>query len=101
MLAGALVASLVAGRFRWQSFTGPAQTGRHLAGAALMGVGGVLAGDCTIGAGLAGLPTLGLSAFLALGTIALDARATEAALSAPSRDGSNAPSPTRPQRQGA
>ncbi|TCM86092.1 YeeE/YedE family protein [Rhodovulum steppense] len=101
VLAGALASALIAGRFRWKSFEGPAQTGRYLAGAALMGVGGVLAGGCTIGAGLAGVPTLGMSAFIALGAIALGARAAEAALSAPSRDGSNAPSPTRPQRQGA
>ncbi|TCP42964.1 YeeE/YedE family protein [Rhodovulum marinum] len=101
VIAGALVASLAAGRFRWQSFDGPAQTGRYLGGAALMGVGGVLAGGCTVGAGLAGIPTLGLSAILALGAIAAGGRAMEAALSAPSRGGSIAPSPRHPARQRA
>ena len=38
----ALVAALTFGSFRWQSFDTPRQTGRYLAGAALMGVGGVL-----------------------------------------------------------
>lgn len=101
VLLGALLAALGGRRFRWQSFENPAQTGRYLAGAALMGMGGVLAGGCTLGAGLAGIPTLGLSAFLALGAIALGARAAEVALNAPSRGGSIAPSTTRRPRQGA
>jgi uncharacterized protein len=65
-LVGAAVAALTGGRFAWQSFSGAAQTGRYMAGAALMGMGGVLAGGCTVGAGLSGVPTLGLSAILAL-----------------------------------
>ncbi|MDB2690254.1 YeeE/YedE family protein, partial [Planktomarina temperata] len=35
-------------------------------GAALMGVGGVLAGGCTVGAGLAGIASLSIAALLAL-----------------------------------
>jgi len=65
-LLGGLIAALATRQFAWASFTSPAQTGRYIAGAALMGFGGVLAGGCTIGAGLAGVPTLGLSALLAL-----------------------------------
>ncbi len=55
-LGGALVLALLRGEFQWQSFESPAQTGRYIAGAVLMGVGGVLAGGCTVGAGLAGIP---------------------------------------------
>ncbi|WP_417259225.1 YeeE/YedE family protein [Celeribacter sp.] len=66
VIAGALVLSLISGRFEWQSFSSPQQTGRYLGGAALMGVGGVLAGGCTIGAGLSGVPTLSIAAVLAL-----------------------------------
>jgi uncharacterized protein len=69
-IAGAALSSLVSGRFKWQSFAAPAETGRYFAGAALMGVGGVLAGGCTIGAGLAGVPTLSVAAVLALVAIA-------------------------------
>ena len=69
-LAGALISSLLSGRFRWQSFDSPRQTVRYALGAALMGMGGVLAGGCTIGAGLAGIPTLSVAALLALGAIA-------------------------------
>ena len=35
-----------------------------------MGVGGVLAGGCTVGAGLGGVPTLSIAAPLALASIA-------------------------------
>lgn len=70
VLAGALLTSLAFGSFRLQSFDSPRQTGRYMAGAALMGLGGVLAGGCTIGAGLAGLPTLSVAALLTLLAIA-------------------------------
>jgi len=76
-LAGAFLAALVTGRFAWQSFGSPRETGRYLAGAALMGAGGVLAGGCTVGAGLSGVPTLSLSALLALAAIAAGALATD------------------------
>lgn len=69
VVLGALVAALLGGGFAWQSFTSPRETGRYLAGAVLMGVGGVLAGGCTVGAGLSGVPTLSIAALLALGSI--------------------------------
>ncbi len=81
---GALVASLVFGSFQWQSFTAPSETGRYAGGAVLMGVGGVLAGGCTVGAGLAGVPTLSVAALLAIASIAGGALATNAVLK-PSR----------------
>lgn len=65
-IAGAALSALVFGRFQWQSFDSPRQTGRYTLGALLMGFGGVLAGGCTLGAGLSGVPTLGLSAFVAI-----------------------------------
>jgi uncharacterized membrane protein YedE/YeeE len=80
-LAGAFAAALGTSRFRWQSFESPAQTGRYMAGGALMGVGGALAGGCTVGAGLAGVPTLGASALLALAAIAAGAMLTDGLLS--------------------
>lgn len=66
VLLGALALSLLSGRFQWQSFESPRQTGRYIAGASLMGMGGVLAGGCTVGAGLAGVPTLSIAALLAI-----------------------------------
>ena len=70
-LAGAFVAALLARELQWASFESPRQTGRYALGAALMGVGGVLAGGCTLGAGLSGVPTLAFSAILAILCIAL------------------------------
>lgn len=83
VVGGALVASLIRREFQWQSFESPAQTGRYLSGAALMGVGGVLAGGCTVGAGLSGVPSLSVAAILALGSIAAGGVLTRAALNSP------------------
>ena len=46
---------------------------RHIAGAALMGFGGVSALGCTVGQGITGLSTLSLSAPIALAAIFLGA----------------------------
>ncbi len=80
VLVGSLVASISAGEFRWQSLEGPRQTGRYLAGAALMGVGGVLAGGCSVGAGLSGVSTASIAALLALVAMAASARTAGAVL---------------------
>ncbi|PHO03343.1 YeeE/YedE family protein [Rhodobacteraceae bacterium 4F10] len=95
VIAGSLLASLLFKSFQWQSFETPRQTGRYMFGAVLMGFGGVLAGGCTVGAGLSGLPTLSISAVLAVAAIAAGALATNSVLSASLR-GSGAPSTTRP-----
>lgn len=80
-IAGATLSSLATGRFSWQSFATPRETGRYLSGGALMGIGGVLAGGCTVGAGLAGVPTLSVAALLALAAIAAGALITNRVLS--------------------
>ncbi|MFG6559976.1 YeeE/YedE family protein [Sulfitobacter sp. 1A15299] len=81
VFVGALIASLVAREFQWQSFDAPRQTGRYLTGATMMGVGGVLAGGCTLGAGLSGVPTLSVAAIEAIVMIALGGLAMQALLS--------------------
>lgn len=96
VLLGALFAALLSGRFQWQSFESPRQTGRYMTGAGLMGIGGVLAGGCTVGAGLAGIPTLSVAALLALASIALGGLVTNAWLSAgASESGAQPAKPTR------
>ncbi|MBD3763645.1 MAG: YeeE/YedE family protein [Rhodobacterales bacterium] len=95
IVAGALAASTLGGRFGWQSFSSAAETGRYLAGAVLMGLGGVLAGGCTLGAGLAGLSSLSLAGGLAMAGIVLGARLTDRAISG-NAAGSAAPPTTRP-----
>ncbi len=85
VVVGSLIASLAFGSFRWQSFTAPAETGRYLFGAVLMGFGGVLAGGCTVGAGLSGIPTLSLSALAAIASIVVGTLATQRLLNAAPR----------------
>ena len=70
VMAGAALAALSKGEFLWQAFETAQQTRYYFLGAFLMGVGGVLAGGCTVGAGLAGIPTLSIAAILALAAIA-------------------------------
>ncbi|MDR9394464.1 YeeE/YedE family protein [Roseovarius sp. SYSU LYC5161] len=82
VIGGSFVAAALTRRFRWQSFETPGQTGRYLAGAVLMGTGGVLAGGCTVGAGLSGVPTLSLAAILALVAMGAGALMTDRLLRA-------------------
>jgi len=80
VLAGAFIAALLRGEFKWQSFESPIQTGRYIAGGVLMGFGGVLAGGCTLGAGLSGTAMLSLSAIAALLSIIAGAVVTHTIL---------------------
>jgi uncharacterized protein len=69
VIAGAAVMSLVSRDFRWEGFGGTEDVANHLAGGVLMGVGGVTAMGCTIGQGLSGISTLGLTSFVAVAAI--------------------------------
>ncbi len=80
VVAGSLAGALAAGEFRWESLESPRQTGRYLAGAVLMGLGGVLAGGCSVGAGLSGVSTASLAALFALAAMAASAKITGVAL---------------------
>ena len=80
VVGGAAIAAVLKGEFQWQSFENPAQTGRYSAGAVMMGLGGVLAGGCTVGAGLSGIPTLSFAAVLAIAFMAIGGLATQAVL---------------------
>jgi hypothetical protein len=64
-LLGALVASVLSGGFRWSTFSDTSDTLRNLFGAALMGIGGVLALGCTVGQGLTGVSTLSAGSLIA------------------------------------
>jgi len=100
-LAGAFAAAALGGRLAWAGFDTTPRTGASLAGGVLMGVGGVLAGGCTIGAGLSGVPTLGVAALLALAAIVAGATATDAALSGRSRSATGGSSATPRPRPAA
>ena len=68
-LAGALAASLAMGRFRFASFSDTSDMLRNLLGAALMGIGGVMALGCTVGQAITGVSTLAIGSFLTFGAI--------------------------------
>lgn len=69
VVVGSAVHSLFSRKFRWEGFRDAQDTGNHLAGAALMGVGGVCAMGCTVGQGLSGISTLSATSFVALAAI--------------------------------
>ncbi|QIL72546.1 YeeE/YedE family protein [Diaphorobacter sp. HDW4B] len=69
MVFGALVQSLIRREFRWQGFADTADLARHLIGATLMGVGGVVAMGCTVGQGLSAISMLQIGSFLSVAAI--------------------------------
>ncbi len=69
VIAGAAAHAFATRSFRLESFRDPADLLRHLAGAMLMGFGGVTALGCSIGQGISGLSTLALGAFLTTAAI--------------------------------
>jgi uncharacterized membrane protein YedE/YeeE len=64
--AGSFGAAVLRDELRWEAFDDHREMRRHLLGAVLMGVGGVLAGGCSIGQGLTGTSTLSLAAPVAV-----------------------------------
>lgn len=69
VLTGSLLTALLTGRFEFEGYTSAGHTGRSMAGAALMGIGGAMAYGCSIGQGLTGLSTLALPSFVAVAGI--------------------------------
>jgi uncharacterized membrane protein YedE/YeeE len=73
VVLGSAVAAIAGRSFRWEGFGSTEDVGNHLAGGALMGVGGVTAMGCTVGQGLSGISTLGITSFVAVAFIVLGA----------------------------
>jgi hypothetical protein len=69
VVAGSALYAMATRSFRWEGFRDAEDTANHLVGGALMGIGGVTALGCTVGQGLSGISTLGLSSFIALAGI--------------------------------
>jgi uncharacterized membrane protein YedE/YeeE len=76
VIGGASLSAILTGSFRWEGFANVEDTANHLAGAALMGFGGVVAMGCTIGQGISGVSTLALGSIVTL--LAIIAGATAA-----------------------
>jgi uncharacterized membrane protein YedE/YeeE len=72
-IAGAFAAAVAKGQFRLTTFADQGDTMRNLGGAALMGIGGVMALGCTIGQGVTGVSTLALGSYITFVSIVLGA----------------------------
>lgn len=71
---GAFVAAATDGTFRWQIPASAADFRRRVAGAFMMGFGGITALGCTIGQGLTGVSTLSVGSVIAIVSIVGGAR---------------------------
>ena len=69
VIFGSFLAAKSAGEFRLEAFNDADDMVRHIIGAAIMGVGGILALGCTIGQGLTGMSTLAFGSLIALVSI--------------------------------
>ncbi len=75
VVAGSAAMALASREFHWEGFGNVEDTANHLAGATLMGVGGVTAMGCTIGQGVSGISTLSVGSLLAVVAIVCGALA--------------------------
>ncbi|QOZ75911.1 YeeE/YedE family protein [Bradyrhizobium sp. CCBAU 53351] len=71
VFVGSLMTALATGRFKLEGYSSPRHMLRSGTGAALMGIGGVMAFGCSIGQGLTGVSTLALGSFVAIAGILL------------------------------
>lgn len=78
LVIGAVIGAALAAWYRhdalWEACDDARELSRHLAGGALMGIGGVFAMGCTIGQCVTGFSTLAVSAPLVFASILLGAR---------------------------
>jgi uncharacterized protein len=73
VMVGALIGSMMRGMFRWEACEDPRELGRQVGGAALMGIGGVVAMGCSVGQGVTGVATLAWSGPVTLAAISAGA----------------------------
>ncbi|MBR0839928.1 YeeE/YedE family protein [Bradyrhizobium liaoningense] len=73
VVTGSFAAAMLARGFRWEACDDARELKRHMIGALLMGVGGILSMGCTIGQGLSAFSTLAVSAPIAMLAIACGA----------------------------
>jgi hypothetical protein len=74
VVAGSFAAARLSRDFRWEAFDDAHEMKRHLGGAVLMGVGGVVCGGCTIGQGVTAGSMMALSWPIAVTGMVVGAR---------------------------
>ncbi len=70
VVIGSAIGSAIKGDFQWEACEDPRELGRQVGGAALMGIGGVIAIGCSVGQGLSAFATLAYSGPVTLTAIA-------------------------------
>ncbi len=68
-ILGSYLAAISMKRFRLSAFADVSDTLRNLGGAALMGIGGVMALGCTVGQAVTGISTLAIGSFITFAAI--------------------------------
>lgn len=76
VLIGSFIYAMVARRFRIEWFANGPDFVRHIAGGALLGIGGIVAMGCTVGQAITGVSTLALGSFLTFAAIVAGSVAT-------------------------
>ena len=76
VIVGSFLYGLVTSNLRFEWFTSIKDFIRHLIGAALMGIGGVLAMGCTFGQGITGFSTLALGSLIAFSSFIIGSAIT-------------------------
>lgn len=66
VIVGSFLAAIATRKFQIEGFKDTDDTVRHMIGAAIMGIGGVMALGCTIGQGLTGMSTLSAGSLIAI-----------------------------------
>ncbi|NOU04843.1 MAG: YeeE/YedE family protein [Hyphomicrobiaceae bacterium] len=74
---GSMIAALLTRQFKLQGFEGGPSMLRYITGACLMGFGGMLAGGCSVGAGISGTSIFALTAWTALTAMWIGAAAMD------------------------
>ncbi len=74
VVCGALTIAIIKDQVRWEAFDDVREMRRHLFGATLMGIGGVLAKGCTIGQGMSAASALIISAPIVMIGVVIGAR---------------------------
>lgn len=77
VFAGAFLSALLSRELKLEGFQGGQSMRRYIAGAVLMGFGGMLAGGCAVGAGVSGAAVFTITAFITLSTMWAAATATD------------------------
>ena len=73
VILGSFIYSIISRNFRIEWFQSKEDLKRHVIGAVLIGIGGVLSMGCTIGQGVSGVSTLALGSFITLISIIIGA----------------------------